>query len=171
MDAFVVEEGGVADLDLLGPLWVAVHHQHQRAMPQLAPYVDDDTTWRERRALYAQLFTDHDPVLLLGRHAGDLVGYALGYTMPVASTWIADTWATGELVGEVESLSVLPAYRGRGLGSRLLTMLDDRLREAGARDLIVGALSGNVDAQRLYERHGFQPTWLYLSRLDGRESP
>jgi ribosomal protein S18 acetylase RimI-like enzyme len=50
-------------------------------------------------------------------------------------------------------------------------MLDDRLREAGARDLIVGALSGNVDAQRLYRRHGFQATWLYLSRMEGRESP
>ena len=171
MDSFVVEPGGLADLERLEPLWVAVHHQHQRAMPQLRPYVDDATTWRERRALYADLFAAHDPVLLLGRHEGRLAGYALGYTMPATGTWLADTWATGARIGEVESLSVLPDYRGRGLGSALLEQLHDRLRDQGATDLIVGALAGNADAIRLYQRHGYQPTWLYLSRLDGRETP
>jgi ribosomal protein S18 acetylase RimI-like enzyme len=170
MDAFVVEPGGAADLDLLEPLWVAVHHQHRRAMPELGPYVSDATTWRERRALYAQLFAEHDPVLLLGRQDHELVGYALGYTMAASGTWLADTWATGERIAEVESLSVLPAYRGRGLGSRLLEELHERLREQGATDLILGALAGNADAIRLYQRHGYRPTWLYLSRLDGRES-
>jgi ribosomal protein S18 acetylase RimI-like enzyme len=168
MDGFVVEQGGAADLELLEPLWVAVHHQHQHAMPGLRPYVSDATTWRERRTLYRRLFADHDPVLLLGRHAGQVAGYALGYTMPATGTWLADTWATGERIGEVESLSVLPEYRGRGLGSRLLEELHDRLLHQGAQDLILGALSGNTDAIRLYERHGYRPTWLYLSRLEGR---
>jgi ribosomal protein S18 acetylase RimI-like enzyme len=170
MDAFVVAPGGVADVDLLEPLWVAVHHQHQRAMPELRPYVDDATTWRERRTLYEQLFAEQDPILLLGRHTGRLVGYALGYTMPATGTWLADTWETGARIGEVESLSVLPEYRGRGLGSELLEQLHERLRDRGARDLVLGALPGNTDAIRLYERHGYRPTWLYLSRLDGRDA-
>ena len=168
MYAFVVELGGVADLDLLEPLWVAVHHQHQRAMPHLCPYVSDAGTWRERRALYHQLFLEHDPMLLLARHDERVVGYALGYTMAASGTWLADTWATGDRIGEVESLSVLPEYRGRGLGSRLLEELHNGLERKGARDLIVGALAGNADAIRLYQRHGYQPTWLYLSRLEGR---
>jgi ribosomal protein S18 acetylase RimI-like enzyme len=169
MDEFVVERGGEVDLALLEPLWVAVHHQHQRAMPELRPYVSDAETWRERRALYERLFAEQDPILLLGRQSGRLVGYALGYAMPAHATWLADTWATGERVGEVESLSVLPEYRGQGLGSRLLDELHRGLREQGARDLILGALAGNDDAIRLYERHGYRPTWLYLSRLDGRD--
>ena len=169
MDACVVEPGGLADLDALEPLWVAVHRQHQQAMPELGPYVSDATTWRERRALYGQLFADRDPVLLLARHEGQLAGYALGYTMPAGGTWLADTWDTGEVIAEVESLSVLPAYRGRGLGSRLLVELHERLRRQGATDFILGALAGNADAIRLYERHGYRPTWLYLSRLEGRE--
>lgn len=168
MDGFVVEQGGVADVELLEPLWVAVHHQHQQAMPGLRPYVSDATTWRERRTLYRRLFADHDPVLLLGRSTGQVVGYALGYTMPASGTWLADTWATGERIGEVESLSVLPEFRGRGLGSRLLEELHARLHHQGARDLILGALAGNTDAIRLYERHGYRPTWLYLSRFEGR---
>jgi ribosomal protein S18 acetylase RimI-like enzyme len=170
MEEFVVERGGMADLDLVEPLWVAVHHQHQRAMPELRPYVSDATTWRERRSLYDQLFAERDPILLLGRYDGDLAGYALGYTMPATGTWLADTWSTGERVGEVESLSVLPRYRGRGLGSRLLEALHEGLREQGARDFVLGALAGNADAIRLYRRHGYRPTWLYLSRLDGRDT-
>ena len=169
MAAFVVEQGGAADVESLEHLWVAVHHQHQQSMPHLSPYVSDATTWRERRALYDQLFADHDPTLLLGRHEETLAGYALGYTLPVAGTWLADTWATGDLIGEVESLSVLPEYRGHGLGSRLLVDLQERLHDQGARDLILGALAGNTDAIRLYQRHGYRPTWLYLSRLEGRE--
>jgi hypothetical protein len=39
---------------------------------------------------------------------------------------------------------------------------------SGVEDLILGALPGNTDAIRLYERRGYQPTWLYLSRLTGR---
>jgi ribosomal protein S18 acetylase RimI-like enzyme len=171
MDRFVVESGGVGDLDQLEPLWVAVHHQHRSAMPELAPYVSDAVTWQERVGLYRQLYADHEPVLLLARDDDRLVGYALGYTMPVEGTWLADTWATGGRVGEIESLSVLPEYRGQGLGSRLLDQLHDELRQQGADDLIVGALAGNSDAIRLYRRHGYRPTWLYLSRFAGRDVP
>src|SRR5580693_1814595 len=33
--------------------------------------------------------------------------------MPAADSWTADTWQTGALIGEIESLGVLPACRGR----------------------------------------------------------
>ena len=90
--------------------------------------------------------------------------------MPVDDSWIPDTWVTGPTIGEIESLSVLPQYRGSGLGSELLDRLEQHLRAVGADDLILGALPGNTDAIRLYERRGYQPTWLYLSRFDGRTS-
>jgi ribosomal protein S18 acetylase RimI-like enzyme len=169
MEGYEVARGTGADLDHLEPLWVAVHHQHREAMPGLAPYVSDAETWRERRALYEQLFADHEPVLLLARDGDGLVGYGLGYTMPASGTWVADTWATGARIGEIESLSVLPEHRGRGLGSLLLEELHEELRRQGADDFILGALSGNDDALRLYRRHGYRPTWLYLSRLQGRD--
>ena len=70
-------------------------------------------------------------------------------------------------IGEIESLSVLPQYRGSGLGSELLERLEKHLHELGVEDLILGALAGNTDAIRLYERRGYQPTWLYLSRFKG----
>jgi ribosomal protein S18 acetylase RimI-like enzyme len=51
----------------------------------------------------------------------------------------------------------------------LLDRLETHLRARGAHDLILGALPGNTDAIRLYERRGYQPTWLYLSKFEGRE--
>jgi len=169
MEQYAVEVGSSSDLDQLEPLWVSVHHQHRRSMPELGPYVADATTWSERLALYRRLFTEYEPVLLLARDGDRLIGYGLAYALPLAGSWLADTWVTGELVGEIESLAVLPEHRGRGVGSRLLHELQDRLRRQGVADFVLGVLPGNSDAVRLYERHGYRPTWLYLSRLDGRD--
>jgi ribosomal protein S18 acetylase RimI-like enzyme len=168
MHDVTLRPGSAADLPLLEPLWIAVHHQHQDVMPELAPYVTDPETWRERRALYETLLARPDTVLVLA-DAGDVpVGYGLAHVMPASGTWLADTWRTGERIGEIESLGVLPEWRGRGIGGRLLDALEEALTASGVRDLVLGALPGNTDAIRLYERRGFTPTWLYLSRLGGR---
>jgi ribosomal protein S18 acetylase RimI-like enzyme len=160
--------GSAADLDLVGPLWVAVHHQHAKTMPQLAPYVSDDETWRVRRRLYEELLAKPDTLLLIASVDDTVIGYGLAHVMPVDDSWIADTWVTGNRIGEIESLSVLPQYRGSGLGSELIDRLEQHLHDMGLTDLILGALPGNTDAIRLYERRGYQPTWLYLSRFGGR---
>jgi ribosomal protein S18 acetylase RimI-like enzyme len=163
-----LRRGSAADLAALEPLWVSVHHRHAESMPQLAPYVDDGQTWAARSALYAELLAKPGTVLLLA-YAGDgPVGYGLAHVMAAADTWIADTWQTGDRIGEIESLAVLPEYRGSGIGTRLLDGLEAELAAAGVRDLILGVLPGNTDAIRLYQRRGYRPTWTYLSRLDGR---
>ncbi len=161
--------GSADDLDLVGPLWVAVHHRHIESMPELAPYIDDAETWRARRELYEELLAKPDSLLLLAIVDGEPIGYGLTHVMPVAGSWIEDTWQTGDRIGEIESLSVLPAYRGTGLGSELLERLEAHLRDLGIEDVILGALAGNADAIRLYERRGYRPTWLYLSKLARRE--
>lgn len=155
-----VRTGSAADLDLLGPLWVAVHHQHAVTMPQLAPYVSDDETWRVRRELYEELLAKPDTLLLLAFVGETAVGYGLAHVMAVYDSWIPDTWVTGDRIGEIESLSVLPQFRGSGLGSVFLDRLEQHLHEVGCKDLILGALPGNAEAIRLYERRGYQPTWL-----------
>ena len=58
-------EGSADDLDLVEPLWVAVHHRHIESMPELAPYVDATETWRARKELYEELLAKPDTLLLL----------------------------------------------------------------------------------------------------------
>jgi ribosomal protein S18 acetylase RimI-like enzyme len=158
-----------ADLHLVEPLWIAVHHRHTESMPELAPFVSDDESWAVRKELYEELLAKPDTLLLLAFDGAAAIGYGLAHVMELEDSWIPDTWQTGRRIGEVESLSVLPQYRGSGLGTVLLDRLEAHLRDRGARDLILGVLPGNDDAIRLYQRRGYRPTWLYLSRFDGRD--
>ena len=163
-----LRRGGAEDLDLVEPLWVAVHHRHAETMPELAPYVSDEETWRVRRSLYEELLAKPDTLLLIADVDDTAVGYGLAHVLPVDETWIPDTWVTGSRIGEIESLSVVPQFRGSGLGSEMLRRLEEHLAAQGVEDLFLGALAGNSDAIRLYERRGYRPTWLYLSRFAGR---
>ena len=146
---------GLAELHLVEPLWVAVHHRHAESMPQLGPYVSDAQTWSVRRAMYEELLDKPDTLLLMAFVGETAVGYGLAHVLAVDDTWIPDTWQTGSRIGEIESLSVLPHMRGSGLGSELLDRLEDHLLALGVNDVILGALPGNSDAIRLYERRGF----------------
>jgi ribosomal protein S18 acetylase RimI-like enzyme len=168
VDDIEVQRGSEADVPDLEPLWVSVHRAHQASMPKLAPYVSDEETWQQRRSLYETLFEKPDTFLFLARSSGMLVGYALGHVIGVAEGWTSDTWRTGNRIGELESLGVLPDHRGAGVGSGLMDAVDEEFERIGVRDVIVGVLPGNEGAIRLYERRGFRPTWLYLSRFEGR---
>jgi ribosomal protein S18 acetylase RimI-like enzyme len=163
----VLVTGTAHDIPRLRPLWVSVHHQHQAVMPGLAPFVDDDTTWAERASLYRALLAKPDSVLVVAEIDNRTVGYGLAHVMAARDTWLADTWVTGQRVGEIESLAVEPALRGQGLGSRLFNRLIDELHEQGVEDHVIGVLPDNVDAIRLYQRHGYQPAWMYLINRPG----
>ena len=166
MGAVEIRRGTKDDLAAVRSLWLSVHAQHQRSMPELAPYVSDETSWLHRSALYASLFERYEHCcLLLGYDGTDLVAYGLAYAQPVADSWLADTWQSGPMIGEIESLAVHPDYRGLGIGSGILRDLHAYLADIGVTDTVIGVLPGNTAATRLYERWGYAPTWLYLSRL------
>ena len=134
----------------------------------LAPYVSDETTWRERRALYEELFAKPDTFLLLATDGVTLVGYALVHMIAATDTWTGDTWVTGETIAELE----IDRRRARSSRRRHRHEAPRRRRRRTGTPrhprLIVGALPGNEGVLRLYERRGFRPTWLYLSRFQGR---
>ncbi len=166
--ALSIVRGSIEDIDSLEPLWVAVHHAHAASMPELAPYVSDAETWAHERPLYEALLAKPDALLLLARDGDDLVGYALAHVSAVQDTCVPDTWQTGPRIGELESLGVVEGRRGEGIGGALMDAVERELAALGVDDLVLGVLPGNVDAIRLYERRGFRPTWLYLSRFAGR---
>jgi ribosomal protein S18 acetylase RimI-like enzyme len=166
--ALSIVRGSIADVDSLQELWVAVHHAHAASMPELAPYVSDAETWAHERPLYVALLAKPDTLLLLARDGDELVGYALAHVTAVEDTWVPDTWQTGPRIGELESLGVVEGRRGEGIGNALLDAVEREFAALGVEDFILGVLPGNEGARRLYERRGFRPTWLYLSRFAGR---
>jgi ribosomal protein S18 acetylase RimI-like enzyme len=159
--------GSPSDIDRVRPLWLTLHRHHQALLPFLAPYVDDDRSWAIRRGLYLDLLAKPDTTLLFAVLESALVGYGLAHVVHTRDTWVADTWQTGDRIGEIESLGVVPEMRGRGVGTQLLDALIGALTQAGVSDLVLGVVPGNR-AINLYERFGFRTTWSYMSRFDGR---
>lgn len=165
----IIEFGSAEDIPSLRELWLGLHQRHQEAMPELAPYATDEESWMVRSAMYASVLTRPRAVLLLAKRRSGLVGYAVGFVLSAEEkAWLDDTWTNTGDVGEVESLGVLPNWRGAGIGSQLLNRLEAELLALGAKDLVLAVLPGNEAAIRLYARFGYRPTWMYLSKLEGR---
>ncbi len=62
---------------------------------------------------------------------------------------------TGAFVGYIQTVCVVPEWRGHGLGAILISFAEERIfREAP--NVFMCVSSFNTDAQRLYERLGYQ---------------
>ena len=115
-----------------------------------------DAAWLARRARYEQ----HDLVnSLVAFDGAEVAGMAV---LAVRGTR-----------GWVGGFGVVPAWRGRGLGRRLMSELVARARAAGLRRLSLEVLAGNTAALRLYERAGMRVTrdLLVMERPAGWEAP
>ena len=64
------------------------------------------------------------------------------------------TFAARPLVN-IHDVSVLPAYRGRGIARKLFTAIEDEARRRGACKVTLEVLSGNERAKALYASLGY----------------
>ncbi|HMM19991.1 MAG TPA: ribosomal protein S18-alanine N-acetyltransferase [Selenomonadales bacterium] len=60
----------------------------------------------------------------------------------------------------VTNIAIAPAFRGKGLGTVLVTALIDFAVRLGATCMTLEVRVSNLDAQRLYRRLGFEPRGL-----------
>ena len=96
-----------------------------------------------------------------GEVAAVLVTYGIGDTpeeidpenMPAAFVPLVELENMALGTEYVNVLAAYPAFRGNGIGTRLLQEAD---RRAGERDLSIIVSNGNTGAMRLYQRHGFR---------------
>lgn len=98
----------------------------------------------------------------IAEFGAEVVGVATWY--PIYSTFGASQGM------HLEDLFVLPACRGRGIGTSLLAFLAARAREDGARHIEWSVLDWNKSAIAFYEKLGAEPvaSW-HTYRLAGQE--
>lgn len=57
----------------------------------------------------------------------------------------------------IQTIAVAPSAQRRGIGTALLVRLLDEAQRRGAAYVDLEVRADNANAQRLYERHGFEP--------------
>jgi GNAT superfamily N-acetyltransferase len=151
-----IVEGGTERIPDLEPLWRALYEHHRGIAEGVAGVRPFEDTWRHRQGQYRDwLEGDTDAALLIAERAGRPVGYAM-----LTAGAGAATWDLGDRVVEIETLSVLPAERGSGVGGVLIEASRGWALERGVRTIAVGLAHTNAGAERFYEREGFTPFYL-----------
>lgn len=161
MHAAQIERHGVEAVPLVAPLWEALFDHHLSLRAAGLSTVPREVTWPRRRAHYESLFTEHDDAgLWIAVAAGGAVGYAMAFGEQLG----------GRDVMVLETLSVLPAARGQGIGTRLMDAVDDAAAGSGIGAAAVDVVSGNTRSRALYLSRGFAPhteSWMRSCRPAG----
>ncbi len=100
-----------------------------------------------RRTLIRGLQQHPTTIVFLAYQAGEAIGIAVCFRG-------FSTFAARPLVN-IHDLAVLPAHRGRGVGSRLLEAVEREARDTGCCKLTLEVLENNHRARRVYELAGF----------------
>lgn len=98
-----------------------------------------------------QLQEIHAPLLhvMVVEQNGQLLGYAMTGPCKLPVEGISDT------AYELQRIYLLPACKGRGIGTALLEDALRFCRDKAASDVYVGVWAENTAAQAFYRRHGF----------------
>jgi len=128
--------------------------RHQKDVLMLtAAYALD--TFGNGAPLPAQTLEELIPALR--RHPTTLIfiAYLDGAPAGIANCFLGfSTFKARQLVN-VHDLAVLPEYRGRNIGPRLLQSVEQKARELGCCKITLEVQEGNARARHVYESQGF----------------
>lgn len=70
-------------------------------------------------------------------------------------------------VADIHTLTVIPSYRRKGIATQILAELESWALAKGIKDFMLEMREGNLEAQPLYEKYGYQ----VISRRDNYYAP
>jgi ribosomal protein S18 acetylase RimI-like enzyme len=144
-------------MDELEPLWLALYEHHNAVTPHLRersrPFAQ---AWSSRRRTERRwLESEPDSFVIAARISDRIVGYA--FVRVRSGTGFAESWEVSDPLADLATLSVLPEYRGQGIGSTLMDAVEAKLREMGIADMAIVVIATNSEAIPFYERRGAVP--------------
>jgi ribosomal protein S18 acetylase RimI-like enzyme len=140
---------GPERLDTLAPLWKSLSAHHAELTPSELPVRSPEEGWPGRRERYREALQE-GAVLFIADRSGEPLGFALARPRSAPESLAVDRLL------EVETVAVLPAARGAGIGSALMDAIEGWAREQRLDHLSVSVRTRNEGARRLYERRGFR---------------
>jgi ribosomal protein S18 acetylase RimI-like enzyme len=152
----IIPSGG-DDVDNVESLWRDLQTYHIAVAPHLGEARSGDESWRRRKQQYIEWLNEPGSCLLIAWKNRNPVGYVM-----IRIVEGSETWMSSDQIAEIETFSILPEYRGIGLGSRMMAEIYAFLRDEGIREIGVTVVDTNVDAIRFYQKHGFGNRYVYL---------
>ncbi len=141
-------------LERIRPLWQELNKQHLCLSSHFKEYYQHLTFEDRKHAILQRIVRGGQLRVDLALDANTLVGYCVS---SIDRT----------LTGEIDSIYVDKAFRGRGIGSTLVKNALAWLDSKGSKKNIVSVGVGNEQAWSFYEKFGFYPrrTMLEQKRL------
>ena len=144
--------GGAELLDDIQPLWEELNQHHAL----VSPHFEADfhaKTFAGRKAALLQKYAARDMRIDLAQANGETIGYLISAI-------------TTDGVGEIESIFIDDAYRGKTIGDQLMRRGLDWLDEQRVHTKVIDVAVGNERAYAFYARHGFYPRVVTLKQKD-----
>ncbi len=136
--------GNESLLDEVRQLWEELNQHHLSLSPNFKPYYEEMTFPKRKQALLQKTARGEMRVdIAVDREKNRKVGYCISSL-------------DCEQTGEVESIYVLEAYRGMGIGGKLMKSALSWMETKEAAKKIVIVAAGNEQAFGFYERYGFR---------------
>jgi len=144
-------------MDALEPLWRALYDHHNGVTPHLGdrsrPF---ELAWQSRRQTERRwLQSEPESFVIAAQDADRIVGYA--FVRIRSGAGFAESWSVSDPLADLATLSVLPEFRGQGIGSALMDAVEARLGDMGIPDMAITVISTNTEAIPFYERRGALP--------------
>ena len=138
----------------LGALLVQEHHDFDRRRFLAAK----NRTPQDYASFLSTRLEDRNAVILVAETEGETIGYAYGEIEGY------DYMSLRGPAGVLNDLIVDPAYRSRGVGRLLLDGIISRLKSRDVPRVVLSTAARNKSAQRFFERNGFRPTMIEMTR-------
>jgi ribosomal protein S18 acetylase RimI-like enzyme len=151
----------VVALGRLGRLLVQAHHDFDatRFLPPSPRTEEGYGSW------LASQIREKDVIVLVAELDGEVVGYS--YAGIEGHDWMSLRGPAGVL----HDILVDPAHRARGIGAELLAEVVKVLEARGVPRIVLSTAFLNERAQRLFQRAGFRPTMIEMTRDVDRATP
>lgn len=136
----------------VGPLWELLNRHHTERCRHFAD-VFAKNTFAKRRADIMAHGTQGLHVIMAREVDGPYVGYCV-------------STINDRRVGEIDSLYLLPQFRGEGLGELLMEGSLGWLRAQGVNRIFLEVSEGNEEVFGFYARFGFFPAKIILEQKE-----
>ena len=152
-----IRRAEAADAARLGALGAALMRVHYAFDPQRFLAAGDHAEVGYASFLRSQLERD-DTLVLVAEEDGRVIGYLFAALEPMSWKELRGP------AGFVHDVLIEDGARHSGAGTALVEAALRWMRDRGAARAILGTAARNTAAQRLFERLGFRPTMIEMTR-------